>query len=184
MTFLDRWLQKRRIRKAIPYIPKQSVLLDIGCNNGELFTQLGDNFLYGVGIDPVLKEDVIRAKYELLKDTFPSERAETKIYHCITMLAVLEHIPPAIQATTINTCYKLLHKEGVMILTVPDKKVDRILTLLHRFRLIEGMQLEEHYGFEISTIPKLFMNAGFELVLHKKFQLGLNNLYVFKKSLS
>lgn len=181
MTFLDRWLQKRRIRKAVAYIPKQSVLLDIGCNNGELFTQLGDNFLYGVGIDPILNQDVIRAKYELLKDTFPSKRAETKIYHCITMLAVLEHIPPAVQADTINTCYKLLHKEGVMILTVPNKKVDRILMLLKMFRLVKGMQLEEHFGFDTSAIPKLFTNAGFELVMHKKFQFGLNNLYVFKK---
>jgi len=181
MTFLDRFLQKWRIRKAMPYIPDQSVVLDIGCHEGELFQQLGSTLGYGVGIDPLLEKDVIHSKYELLKDLFPSERTENKIYHCITMLAVLEHIPHDDQIKTIYACFELLHKEGVIILTVPHKKVDTILSILRKLHLIKGMQLNEHYGFDALEIPRLFENGGFTFVVHKKFQLGLNNLFVFKK---
>ncbi|MBC7829442.1 MAG: methyltransferase domain-containing protein [Chitinophagaceae bacterium] len=183
MTILDRFLQQRRIQKAISYIPEQSVVLDIGCHRGELFTRLGNRLRYGVGIDPVLENDTIHEKYELIKEAFPSTRAENKLYHCITMLAVLEHLNPDLQANTIQACYKLLHKEGVLIVTVPDKKADKILLVLQKLRLIKGMQLTEHYGFDILQIPGLFSNAGFAMVVHKKFQLGLNNLFVFKKRL-
>jgi hypothetical protein len=43
------------------------------------------------------------------------------------------------------------------------------------------MSLEEHYGFNPETIIKIAMEANFELYRKKKFQLGLNNLFVFKK---
>jgi 2-polyprenyl-3-methyl-5-hydroxy-6-metoxy-1,4-benzoquinol methylase len=181
MTFLDRWLQRRRIKKASLYVPKQSVVLDIGCHQGELFIYLGKNLFYGVGIDPVLEKDIFHEKYELLKDVFPSIRTENKLYHCITMLAVFEHILPENQSKTINACFKLLQKEGVIIVTVPDRKVDRILFLLKKLHLIKGMQLNQHYGLDTLKIPDMFQNAGFIFIIHKKFQLGLNNLFVFKK---
>jgi len=31
-------------------------------------------------------------------------------------------------------------------------------------------------------VPPLFVSAGFSLVTHKTFQLGLNNLFVFTKN--
>ena len=128
--------------------------------------------------------DIVHAHYELLKDSFPSNRAAGKLYHCITILAVLEHIPHSQQEAAITACYTLLQKEGFVILTIPDKRVDKLLGMLRRLGLIKGMQLEEHYGFEPADALALFSNAGFELVVHKKFQLGLNNLFVFKKPLS
>ena len=184
MTFLDRFLQRWRIRKSIPYIPNDSVVLDVGCHRGQLFTKLGTKLRYGVGIDPILEMDIVHAHYELLKDSFPTNRAAGKLYHCITILAVLEHIPHSQQEAAITACYTLLQKEGFVILTIPDKRVDKLLGMLRRLGLIKGMQLEEHYGFEPADALALFSNAGFELVVHKKFQLGLNNLFVFKKPLS
>ena len=181
MTFLDRFLQRRRIQKAKRFIPVDSVVLDIGCHQGELFTALGAKLRYGVGVDPVLEKDVTHQQFELLKDFFPSPRAVNKIYHCIVMLAVLEHIKPAEQSSLVDACYHCLHQDGKLILTVPDKRADRILTILQKFGLVKGMQLHEHFGFDVSQIPALFARGGFELVVHKKFQLGLNNLFVFKK---
>ena len=43
------------------------------------------------------------------------------------------------------------------------------------------MALEEHHGFTPSEVKPLFESAGFRLAIHKKFQLGLNNLFVFTK---
>jgi hypothetical protein len=44
-----------------------------------------------------------------------------------------------------------------------------------------GMSLEEHYGFNPSDVEPIFSTAGFTLKEHYKFQLGLNNIYIFEK---
>ena len=177
------YLQSRRLKKALRYIPQDSVVLDIGCHKGELFVKLGSKLRYGVGIDPSLPKEIILENYELRKDIFPSTHAENKLYHAITMLAVFEHIPRDHQENVVEACYKLLHTDGVMILTVPNKKVDRILSVLQKLRFVKGMNSDEHYGFDHRLVPSLFANGGFRLIKHQRFQLSLNNLFVFKKAL-
>jgi hypothetical protein len=46
------------------------------------------------------------------------------------------------------------------------------------------MSLEEHYGFDPSCVPSLFSVGKLELIKAKKFQLGLNNLFVFRRALA
>jgi hypothetical protein len=43
------------------------------------------------------------------------------------------------------------------------------------------MCLDEHHGFAVEKTPSLFCAVGLELVRHERFQLGLNNLFVFRK---
>ena len=52
LTWLDRYLQQRRIKKVVPYIPANAALLDIGCHKGELLVQVKHMINEGVGIDP------------------------------------------------------------------------------------------------------------------------------------
>lgn len=68
-----------------------------------------------------------------------------------------------------------------MVITVPAKSVDHILTLLRALRLIDGMSLEEHFGFEVAETPAVFSPPRFRLRHHGRFQLGLNHLFVFEK---
>ena len=67
------------------------------------------------------------------------------------------------------------------MITVPSPLVDRILDVMTALGLSKGMSLEEHFGFEPSEVKPLFLGCGFELLFHKRFQLGLNNLFVFVK---
>jgi hypothetical protein len=76
--------------------------------------------------------------------------------------------------------YNLLKPKGRVIVTVPSPQVDYILEILLKLKLIDGMSLEEHYGFKPSDTEIIF-SKGFKLIKKKKFQLGLNNLYVFEK---
>jgi len=43
------------------------------------------------------------------------------------------------------------------------------------------MSLEQHYGFEVGQTPEIFGRAGFELVRRRRFQLGFNNFFAFRK---
>jgi hypothetical protein len=112
---------------------------------------------------------------------FPNDSISGSSFNIITALAVLEHIPKEQLETFVDNCYRHLEPGGLMVLTVPSKEVDYILNVLISLRILHGMEVEQHYGYDTGRTVPLFTSKGFELVKHKKFQLGLNNLFVFRK---
>lgn len=164
----------------MPYIQKGMSVLDIGCSNGELFElyREKDIEISGIGLDPDIESDVIKKNYQLIKDSFPSLKV-SGMFDVITALAVLEHIPDDKIDEFINSCKKKLKTNGKIIITVPHPFVDTILKVLIFFKIIDGMEAEQHHGFDIQRISGLFEKCGFKLIMHKRFQLGLNNLFVF-----
>ncbi|MCP4200776.1 MAG: class I SAM-dependent methyltransferase [bacterium] len=182
MTRVDRWLQQWRISKVRRFIPQDARVLDIGCHEGELFRQLSDRVGLGVGVDPLLEEPVDAANYRLLPGNFPDAlAADAGSFDVITMLAVLEHVPTDQQKALVDALHQRLEPGGVVVITVPAPFVDRILAVLRGLRLIHGMSLEEHYGFEPAQVPGLFADRGFVLETSRTFQLGLNHLFVFRR---
>jgi SAM-dependent methyltransferase len=154
-------------------------LLDVGCGDGELLRQLGRN---GVGIDPRLAKPADVPGVKFVRGNFPGDLPVAEPFDAITMLAVLEHVPESAQPAWPSACHRLLAADGRVVLTVPSPRVDAILAVLRFFRLVDGMALEEHHGFDPSGVTPLFESAGFRLATHKTFQLGLNNLFVFTKN--
>lgn len=71
MTILDKFIQQQRIKKALPYIPTNSVVIDIGCHKGELFHALSHRLQFGIGIDPGLDVEVHKEQYILLRGSMP-----------------------------------------------------------------------------------------------------------------
>ena len=181
MTFLDTWIQQLRIKKIIKYIPDQSFVLDIGCHNGELFTSLGNKLKSGIGIDPLIKARITTDKYILIPGYFPEDWHQNIRFDCITLLAVLEHVPIHLQETFVRKCFEILNDNGRIIITVPSRKTEIILSILQGLHLIKGMSLDEHYGFDEKAVIPLLQASGFQLVKHEQFQLGLNNLFIFTK---
>jgi hypothetical protein len=182
MTWMDRWIQKQRINQAIREIPSGSIVLDIGCFQGELFRVMGERLKMGFGMDPLLPQPVEKPRYKLLKGNFPDDWNIKTDLNCITLLAVFEHIPSEKQKPAAKKIFDLLLPGGLAILTVPSKKADQLLNILYRAGLIHGMSLEEHYGFEPADTINIFESAGFKLIKHRTFQFGLNNLFVFKRA--
>lgn len=180
MTFLDKYLQNVRIRKAGRFVNAGSNVLDVGSSEGILFKKL-KKINYGIGIEPKLEKNKIGDNYIVLKGYFPGTKLPISKFDSITLLAVLEHIPVSEQKKLALACYENLNDNGKVIITVPSPKVDFILSILKKCSFIDGMSLEEHYGYKVEDTAKIFSMPYFKLTFHKKFQFGLNNIFVFEK---
>lgn len=181
MKPLDRFLQAWRISQARKWVQKQGRLLDIGCNKGEFLCAMGGHIAPSVGLEPTLSEPIYLHPHTLLEGNFPNGTLDDNSFDTISMLAVLEHVPANDLTACVAECYRVLKPGGRVIITVPSTWVDSILRLLVWLRLVDGMCFHEHYGFQPDQVYQLFHPPQFILLCHRRFQLGLNNLFVFEK---
>lgn len=181
MTRLDRLLQRWRIAKATPFLPKRPRVLDIGSADGALFRQVEGLAPGCIGIDPTLPHDVDEKNYRLIAGEFPRDLPEMPPFDAITMLAVLEHFPEAAYPALIEGCHAFLRSGGRLIVTVPSPAVDYVLKVLLALRLAHAMSIEEHHGYDVSETREIFGPPGFRLLHYGRFQLGLNHLFVFER---
>ncbi len=182
MTPLDDYLRNRRMSRVGGLIPSGSRVLDVGCRDGHLFQYLGDRLGEGVGIDPEPLAGHDGERYRLLTGWFPQDLPDdVGTFDVITLVAVLEHLQPDAQTQLVEDCRRLLRPGGRVVLTVPSKEVDTILSVLMKVRLVADDSVDQHWGFDARrlTVP-LFEQAGFTTLVHSTFQLGLNNLFCFQ----
>ena len=182
MRWLDRKIRDARFAKARPFVEVGDDVLDVGCSDGEMFRQWDDLIGRGIGVDPDLTTATTLGRHELRPGSFPDgldDGLDDVECDVVTMLAVLEHVPPDSYDALADACARVLRPGGRVIVTVPSPLVDRILDVLIALRLVDGMHAEEHHGFVPSDTTEIFGGDRFELVRHRTFQLRLNNLYVF-----
>lgn len=184
MTALDRFLQNYRIDQARPFIAKGSRVLDLGSADGVLFARHGQCGPGSMGIDPILPSNTKTPQgFSMIRGYFPQDLpADAGPFDAIVMLAVLEHFPNDLHSTLAAGVARFLKPGGRLIITVPSPAVDKILEILVVLRLVHGMSLEEHHGFDINQTPEIFAPLLFKLVKRVSFQLGLNNLFVFERT--
>ncbi len=99
----------------------------------------------------------------------------------ITLLAVLEHFPESEYEGLERGCRRFLKPGGRLIITVPSAHADYVLAAMTFFAVHDGMSLEEHHGYNVNDTTRIFPPAGFRLLHRKKFEMGLNNLFVFER---
>lgn len=184
MTTLDLFLQQQRIARAKLFLPKGCTLLDIGCHQGEMLHQLANKISEGTGIDPLCNGSSNVAHITLINGSFPQSVPENKRFDCITALALIEHIPDGQHAAFFKHCFHFLNIGGLLICTIPSHHVDKILVVLQFLKLATGMSTDEHHGYDAKQTPSYAKAAGFNLLHHHRFQMGLNNLFVFMKPLA
>lgn len=179
MKALDRYLQRLRCDQADRFIRNGDRLLDVGCFDRVLLERVAPRVRRAVGIDP-LAIPYHAGNVEVLKASIPGDHPFAPgDFDCITLLAVLEHIRE--KDALARECFRLLAPGGRVVITVPHPRVDDLLALLHRLRLIDGMSLEEHHGYDVRQTPAIFTGAGLALHTARAFELGLNRLFVFEK---
>jgi SAM-dependent methyltransferase len=180
MRVVDRLLQRWRAAAAEPWIERGARVLDVGCHRGELLTRLRARIGPSVGLDPVtpVKTD---PPIRLIADRFPpAEPLPAGSFDVVVLLATLEHI--ADKDAVAAECARVLRPTGRVVATVPSWCVDRVVDALRWLRLADGMSIEEHHGYDPLRTPEVFTRHGFELERWRRFQLGLNHLFVFRKA--
>ena len=181
MRSLDRLIQRLRINQVLPYVGRNSRVLDIGCADGALYDRASQLVEY-VGIDPEAPTGRTTLGAEFIRSSFPTTALQSgRLFDVIAALAILEHVPVEGQPEFAAACAAHLRPGGILAITVPSPAVDAILAILKRVKLVDGMHEEQHYGYRPATTPGLFAAHGFDLVRHKRFELGLNHLFVFRK---
>ena len=128
-----------------------------------------------VGIDP----DAPVAP-GLVRGRFPDDLRDHGPYDVIAALAVFEHVPDKDRPAFAAACRALLRPGGRVVMTVPAALVDRIIDVLRTLRLVEGMDIESHHGYDPEETQSFFGRVGLRQVTHERFELGLNHLFVFE----
>lgn len=181
MRWLDRVLQRRRIRVALRELPQGARVLDIGTHDGTLFRLAGAR---GVGIDPELVEAPAIPGVTLVRGVFPDDLPTLPdgSFEAATALAVVEHVSSDELAAWGQALARLLAPNGKLVITVPEPAVDEILHVLIRLRLVDGMEAHQHHGFEPKELEAVFAAPLWRRAKHQTFELGLNNLYLFERT--
>ncbi|MCS7079566.1 MAG: class I SAM-dependent methyltransferase [Chloracidobacterium sp.] len=181
MKPLDYYLQSWRIAVVRPHLTPTDRILDIGAFDGALARKVRDFRTY-VGIDPEADPTRSTARMRFIRGRFPDDLPPPdEPFDAVTLLALLEHIPDAELDAFARACAAVLRPGGRLLITVPHPFVDRILDVLMALRLLDGMETDAHHGFDVARTREIFESAGFELTVHRRFQLGLNNFFAFRK---
>ncbi|HMP92146.1 MAG TPA: class I SAM-dependent methyltransferase [Phnomibacter sp.] len=183
MTRIDILLRNWRIAMAVGELSGIRHLLDIGCLDGYLLLKLQPQLERGTGIDPLAEPGTPAANIALVKGYFPDALGpQPQPFEAITALALIEHLPDNEAVLQFFTqCHRCLVPGGRVVATIPHPWVDAILWLLKKLRLVKGMSTEEHHGYPVNQTTVIAQQAGFKLVKRRRFQLGLNNLFVFTR---
>lgn len=185
MKTFDKILRWWRVQKALTASPKKiHAVFDIGCDDGYLLRKFAGGAIRLDGCDPRLSIAPLSANSTLLKGYFPSVldgHAATTKYDAIFAIAVFEHLTETDLKASASVISGLLSDKGRLIITVPHPFVDHILAILMSLRIVEAKTLDEHHGFDPNTLVDV-LSSHLKLVERRRFQLGLNNLFVFEKN--
>jgi cyclopropane fatty-acyl-phospholipid synthase-like methyltransferase len=178
----DRLIQAWRMRRAIRWIPWHAKVLDVGCADGELFRRAGDRVASGVGVDIEPPNGWVAGDHvERRHGDFPDVVCASERFDAVVMLAVIEHVADGELQRWARVAVDALAPGGRVIATVPSPKVDRLVHYGQRLRVLDGMAMHQHHGFDPGQVPAMFTGAGLRLEATRRFQFGLNNLFVLRK---
>jgi len=177
-TFLDRLIRNIRTKEVVRLINKNSVVCDLGCDEGHFLIGIKERIKQGYGVDRrIEKRDVGNVSFISgdIQDKIPKVGA-----NYITLLAVLEHLNEP--EKVIMNSYRALKKGGRLILTTPAPRSKPVLEILAGLRVIDENEIKDHkHYFSPKEIFILLKKSGFNNIRIKKFELGFNILAIGQK---
>ena len=171
--FVGKLLLESRISNILPLI--KGKLLDIGCGTNELSRR----YTNGIGVDVYNWGNV-----DYVVENTAELPFEDKSFDTITIIAALNHIPN--RDDVLKESNRLLKDDGHLIVTMIPPTISKIWHKVrepwdvdqHERGMVEG----EVFGLTSKQMICLLNNAGFSIVLNRKFMLWVNSVYSCQKS--
>ena len=182
---LDRIIASIRYSKVKKYIPKNGIIVDIGCGqNGDFLLRSKKKIRKGYGLDLKITNKTID-NIELINNRNMKKLPIAKESIDVVFLnAVLEHLTDP--RTMLKNCLKLLKPQGLIILTTPAPCSKPLLEFLaFKLHVINELEIKDHvHYYSKKDIKKLIkkLSSHAKLIEYKKFELGLNSIIVIKKN--
>ncbi|RJQ25341.1 class I SAM-dependent methyltransferase [Candidatus Parcubacteria bacterium] len=186
---LENLLSNLRAQKANSLIDnnlRAGKVLDIGCGLFPYFLS-STEFKEKYGIDKYIYQKGFNDKEVHLKQIdvenekipFPEEH-----FDVVVMLAVFEHIKPENLEFVIGEIFRVLKKNGQLIVTTPSQWSVPVLHILSRINIISKVEIDDHKNsFSALSIADQIRKSGFNKEKIKKgyFELFLNMWFMARK---
>lgn len=180
-SLLEPIFRRLRIQKIKKYIARDAVICDIGCGfDGKFLKLIHSRIKKGIGLDKKannFKDSKIELKNITILDKLD---LPTNKFDIVTLLAVLEHLyfPEKI----LKESYRILKKNGIILITTPTSKSEKLLNLLVNLRLLNKEEIKDHKNyFTPEQLKKLFKKCNFKEMIFEKFEFGFNLFSIAKK---
>jgi ubiquinone/menaquinone biosynthesis C-methylase UbiE len=188
----DRWGLSSLRTERYDYVSSEvrGKCLDVGCGRNNRFIKefVKQN---GVGVDVYKYEGL--SKVNIIKDPtkLPFKNDE---FGTVTLIANINHIPMSIRKDELKDIYRVLKKNGRIVVTMGNPLaeilVHRLVWFYDRFLKTKvdvdsqrGMEDGEEFFLTDEYIIKILSEIGFRNIIKKYFgtQWGLNHLFVGEK---
>jgi SAM-dependent methyltransferase len=179
---LEGFLARRRqhqAHKLIPSSARSGRILDIGCGSYPMFL-LQSGFAERYGLDRVASPDLdVPGLTIVARDVGDGGRLpfDDSYFDVVTMLAVFEHLQPAVLTKLLREVHRVLRHGGTYVMTTPAHWADTILNSMARLGLVSREEVDEHQiPYPTDQAVLMLAGAGFDaaLIRHGTFEAGLN----------
>ena len=167
-------LRTQRANHLIPPHLRAGRILDIGCGSFPYFLS-HTSFQEKFAVDqlPMEQETAVRNRiefYTLNLNEEPKLPFKEDFFSIVSLLAVVEHLDPDSMALLFQESHRVLHPDGMVILTTPAAWSDGLLKFMARLNLVSAEEIHEHaFAYTLPLIGWHFGQAGFEM---KKIKFG------------
>jgi len=173
---LEPVLRHIRIKKIKKFIPKNSILCDIGCGfNASFLQDISEYIHFGYGFDKKIKDN--QFKNIVIKNLDLSDKIplNDESVDCVTLLAVLEHLEEP--KKIVSESYRILKNGGLLLITTPSPESKPLLEFLSfRLHIVSPAEIRDHkHYFSKRELNRLLEEIGFNQVVVSEFECGLNN---------
>jgi len=159
MEYLFRFLRLRNIYK---HIPKNCTITDLGCGfEGKLLKDLSAHVKKGVGVDINVNSANLPGNITLIPyDLEKKLSLKDNTFDVVLSTAVIEHLNnPNI---LISEAYRILKKNGFLLITTPNARYSFILESLAYLKLISKEEIKDHKRYyNQKSLHQALRIAGF-----------------------
>lgn len=183
-ALLSPWLRRARLAAVRDRLAGR--VLDYGCGVGELARSVAPERYLGVDVDPA---SVASAAARFPRHRFATvdpggawlDSLENARFDTLVLLAVLEHVPEP--ASLLRRLARHLDPDGRILITAPAPSLEWAHRLGARAGLFSREASEEHASaIDLPRLGPIAQAAGIELLEHRRFLMGANQLFVLRRS--